>query len=228
MATLGFQELADRLVRYLNELVRRGEMSERGLAKLSGYSQPHIHNVLHGARALKISAADRLLETLGIPLTALLTPDELGGGVPAQPTQALPAPVLQGVLGGGEPFPKDATRPNVQFLAAPVLEGLVNPALVRLSPNERCAWPTIWPRDLVLLDRSPQLRRRPTLESIYAVEWQGGGYVCRCRRMGSMLLTVTDSEGSPEPPARIEIATGELLQTVRGIVAWVGRDLRRG
>lgn len=227
MASLGFGELADRLVRYLNELVQRGEVSERGLAKLSGYSQPHIHNVLHGARTLKISTADRLLETLGIPLSALLTSEELAGGVPGRPTQAQPAPILQGLLGGAEPFPRDGARPALHFLPARTLEGLVNPALAQVSANERSAWPTIWPHDLVLLDRSPHLRRRPTVESFYALEWEEKGYVCRCRRMGGSLLTVTDSPGSPEPPARLEVDAGKLLQAVRGVIVWVGRDLRR-
>ena len=226
MASLGFEELADRLVRYLNELVQCGEVSERGLAKLSGYSQPHIHNVLHGVRALKISTADRLLETLGIPLTALFTQDELAGGAPAERPQALPVAILHGFLGGGEPFPRDSAHPALHFLPARNLEGLINPAIAQLSPNERSAWPTLWPRDLVLLDRSPHLRRRPNLESFYALDWQGRGYLCRCRLLGDALLTVTDEEGSPEPPSRIVLDPGELLRTVRGMIVWVGRDLR--
>ena len=226
MASLGFEGLADRLVRYLNELVQRGELSERGLAKLSGYSQPHIHNVLHGARALNIAMADRLLATMGIPLTALLTPEELSGGLPAQPVQATPTPILSGFLGGGEAFPRDAAHPGLHFLPGRTLEDLINPALARLSSSERSAWPALWPLDLVLLDRSPHRRGRPDLDSLYALEWEGRGYVCRCRRMGESLLTVTDSEGSPEPPPRIKLAPGELLRTVRGVIVWISRDLR--
>lgn len=227
MASLGFGELADRLVRYLNELVRRGEVSERGLARLSGFSQPHIHNVLHGVRALKISTADRLLDTLAIPMTALFTADELAGGAPAMHPQTQPVGVLQGVLGGGETFPRDSAHPVIEFLPGRTLEGLIQPALAQLSAQERSAWPTLWPRDMVLLDRSPHRRRRPRLESLYAVEWEGRGYVCRCRRVGGALLTVTDTDGSPEPPTRIELAHGELLKVVRGVIVWVGRDLER-
>jgi len=227
MASPGFGELADRLVRYLNELVRRGEVSERGLARLSGFSQPHIHNVLHGARALKISTADRLLETLAIPMTALFTAEELAGGTPAAHPLARPVAVLQGALGGGETFPRDAAHPAIEFLPGRTLEGLIQPALAQISAFERSAWPTLWPRDMVLLDRSPHRRRRPDLESFYAVEWEGRGYVCRCRRMGKALLTVTDNEGSAEPPSRIELTPGTLLETVRGVIVWVGRDLER-
>lgn len=227
MGSLGFEELADRLVRYLNELVRRGEVSERGLAKLSGYSQPHIHNVLHRVRALKISTADRLLETLGIPLTALFTQDELAGRAERSPSQGQPVALLQGPLGAGAPFPREMQRPTIQFLPGQTLEGLVNPVLAKLSPEERSAWPTLWPQDLLLLDRSPQRRKTPTLDWFYALEWQGGSYVCRCRRMGSTLLTITEHEGSVEPPARIPAEPGELLSIVRGVVVWVSRDLRR-
>jgi plasmid maintenance system antidote protein VapI len=65
---LGFRELSARLIRYLNAMVRRGEISERGLARLTQYSQPHIHNVLNGKRAMTIELADQIMALLKVPL----------------------------------------------------------------------------------------------------------------------------------------------------------------
>ena len=224
MATPGFGELASRLVRYLNELVRRGEVSERGLARLAGYSQPHVHNVLHGVRALNMAMADRFLETLGISLAALFTADELGGAAPTSGGM-LPAPLLQGPLGGGQPYPRESARPVMELFPARAVRDLVNPAAAVLSRDERSAWPALWPGDMLLLDRSPHVRRRPRLEAYYAICWGEIGYICRCQRIGNGLLTVTESDGSPAPPARLTLAPGELLQVIRGRVVWAGRDL---
>ncbi len=102
---LSFQQLASRLVRYLNELVRRGEATERGLARLTGYSQPHVHNVLKGARGMNPELADSVMERMAIPLLSLLTQEELSGVAPPSPGDALPVPLLSGRLGGGQPFP---------------------------------------------------------------------------------------------------------------------------
>jgi transcriptional regulator with XRE-family HTH domain len=74
---VGFQELRRRLTSYLGERVRSGEVTERGLARLTGISQPHIHNVLKGKRLLSLEGADTVLEALHLDILDLLTPEEL-------------------------------------------------------------------------------------------------------------------------------------------------------
>jgi hypothetical protein len=70
----GFQE---RLTEHLRGLVRGGEVSERGLARLTQVSQPHIHHVLKGKRALSPETADKVLLQLRLDLLDLLEPGEL-------------------------------------------------------------------------------------------------------------------------------------------------------
>ena len=70
----GFQE---RLTAYLRELVRSGEVTERGLARLTQVSQPHIHHVLKGKRLLSPETADKILRLLRLDLMDLLEPGEL-------------------------------------------------------------------------------------------------------------------------------------------------------
>jgi predicted transcriptional regulator len=70
----GFQE---RLTAHLRELVRSGEVTERGLARLTQVSQPHIHHVLKGKRLLSPETADKILRILRLDLMDLLEPGEL-------------------------------------------------------------------------------------------------------------------------------------------------------
>ncbi len=222
----GFRTLAMRIVLHLNVLVRRGEMTERGLAKLTGYSQPHVHNVLKGARGLSADLADQILELLAIKLVSLFTQDELSGLAPPSLTDAIPVPILQGRLGSGKPFPRRSERGQRRFFPLPVLTGLVSPTLAVLDRDELAMSPTLRPNDWVLLDRSPGVRRCPSLEQIYALSWKGRGFVGRCRVVGGALLVVVDNPlGGQQTPSPIPLAGCDVLEIVKGKLVWLGRAL---
>ena len=72
-----FELLQLRLIAHVQQRVQRGELTERGLARHTGISQPHLHNVLKGARVLSPRMADLLLHHLHITLVDLLDADEL-------------------------------------------------------------------------------------------------------------------------------------------------------
>ncbi|MGD0497729.1 MAG: helix-turn-helix transcriptional regulator [Bryobacteraceae bacterium] len=74
---MNFRRFHDRLRANLRQRVRSGEITERGLARLTGVSQPHIHNVLKGKRLLSPEMADRVLDHLRMDLLDLLGPHEL-------------------------------------------------------------------------------------------------------------------------------------------------------
>ncbi len=59
-----FRELHQRLIDVARERVRAGEFTERALARIAEVSQPHMHNVLKGIRALSPDSADRLMRAL--------------------------------------------------------------------------------------------------------------------------------------------------------------------
>ncbi|HEY7393104.1 MAG TPA: helix-turn-helix domain-containing protein [Bryobacteraceae bacterium] len=65
-----------RLLRHLRDRIRQGEITERSLAKITGISQPHLHNVLKGKRLLSTEKADRILSYLRLDLRALLDSDD--------------------------------------------------------------------------------------------------------------------------------------------------------
>jgi len=66
-----------RLIEHVHARVQRGELTERGLARHTGISQPHLHNMLKGARVLSPQMADLLLRHLHITLLDLLDANEL-------------------------------------------------------------------------------------------------------------------------------------------------------
>lgn len=74
---MDFQELQSRLVIFLRERVRSGELTERGLARITRVSQPHIHNILKEKRVPSVSMADRILRHLRMDLLDLLRPDDV-------------------------------------------------------------------------------------------------------------------------------------------------------
>ena len=74
---MNFQELNVRLIAHLRDRISSGEISERGLARLTGVSQPHIHNVLKGKRTFSTEIADIILFFLKLDLLDLIDPEEL-------------------------------------------------------------------------------------------------------------------------------------------------------
>ena len=74
---MNFRELQGRLIAHLRALVRSGDATERGLARLTGVSQPHMHNVLKGKRLLSLEMADQVLAQLHLDLLDFIEPGEL-------------------------------------------------------------------------------------------------------------------------------------------------------
>lgn len=78
-----FGLLQNRLLERLRRRIRNGELTERQIARLTGLSQPHIHNVLKGAKILSPESADLVLLQLKISLFDLFDPEEIDEFMPA-------------------------------------------------------------------------------------------------------------------------------------------------
>jgi antitoxin component HigA of HigAB toxin-antitoxin module len=74
---VNFCEQQRRLIAHLRALVRSGDATERGLARLTGVSQPHMHHVLKGKRVLSLEMADQVLAQLHLDLLDFIEPGEL-------------------------------------------------------------------------------------------------------------------------------------------------------
>ena len=69
---MDFETLQRRLLVRVRTYVRNGELTERGLARMIGISQPHMHHILKGVRTLSIENADRILRRLDLTVLDLL------------------------------------------------------------------------------------------------------------------------------------------------------------
>ena len=190
---MDFRLLQLRLVANMQARVRNGEMSERGLSRLTGISQPHIHNVQKGARVLSINMADRILERLHLDLVDLLTSGdtvaERQAGFVSDACRMVP--LLEGWIGSDQPFPETAGRERYPFLAIDV-ERLEDPAAARLAPDPR-RLPLFSAGGVVLLDRSEASRLRPDENGYFAIALPGGGTIGLVRHAGRRLYLWTRS-----------------------------------
>jgi hypothetical protein len=78
-----FLTLHARLIWMVQVRIRNGDITERGFARLTGISQPHIHHVLKGARALSPGMSDRILEGLGLTVLDLVDGPAWGAALSA-------------------------------------------------------------------------------------------------------------------------------------------------
>ena len=69
---MDFETLQRRLLARVKTYVRNGELTERGLARMIGISQPHMHHILKGVRTLSIENADRILRRLDLTVLDLI------------------------------------------------------------------------------------------------------------------------------------------------------------
>ena len=212
-------ELQNRLLAAVQQKVGRGDWSERRLAHLTGYTQPHIHNVLKRTRGLNLRLADSLLRLLG------LTIEELVNGCGAQTSASGPLAVCSAPFGLRRPFPEAEEQAASPLLAPALSAGLIDPVVMRLAPGEDSMYPLLLPGDYLLVDRAAPLRTRPDFQHVYVLRLRGRGVACRCQVTGSALVLVSDNRSSAHLPAQVPLGHGDILDIVRGKVVWAGRQL---
>ena len=106
---LTFEDLLARLLGEIDRRIRNGSLTERGLARLTNMSQPHVHHILKGKRGMTPKVADRFLRVLGMDASDLLVPED-DMQVRVHEETCLLAPVLEGSAGPGLPAPKVTSR----------------------------------------------------------------------------------------------------------------------
>ena len=215
-----FKLLQTRLVSHLRARVQNGHASERGLARLAGVSQPHIHHVLKGSRLLSMEMADQILLRLRINLMDLLTSEESGASRPADSGECRPVPMLEGWIGREHPYPQVVGLGRYPF-PTPDVDRLESPIAVRLAPDPfRAA--IFSGHGVVLLDRSKEVRCHPDEEGYFALDLSGGGTIGMVRRVGQRLclwVRYADEWQSIALPDR------DPLDLIQGRVSMVTRRL---
>jgi hypothetical protein len=73
---LTLSDLQERFVDLLRKRIRNGEFTGRGLARLVGVSQPHMHNMLRGRRRFSAEVVEDLMCRLRVDARSLMEPVE--------------------------------------------------------------------------------------------------------------------------------------------------------
>ncbi|MCX6603684.1 MAG: hypothetical protein NTV52_08830 [Acidobacteria bacterium] len=232
MSFLSFASLQERLVEVLRSKVRNGEATERGLAKLTGISQPHMHNVLKGQRLLSGELADLILQKLNLTTLDLMERGEMVAFLNRNAkleARAVPIPVLEGLLGPGLPLPRQVPSPLVHTVPHQQAVATTQPVVVQLAddPEMRTVFEA---GDYVLLDQSETLRTYLQPLNFYIVNTPAGALVRAIRREANelVLLTNTIREGSLEGLPRLSLDHADLLGLVLARVVWLTRRRRWG
>ena len=223
-----FAELQGRLISALQSRLRNGELTERRLARLTGISQPHIHNVLKGKRILSIHATDIILRRTDLSLLDLVRPEASAGrfcrGCGAG-GRVVEIPVLAGWLGPGLPLPKELSPVDRYPFPIGDLSSVERPAVARLAADAAMR-ARFGENDLALLDHSPARRVQLRQGALYLVNRRGEGLIRHVRLERDDLLVLRCA--GPEHEGRCEafpLGWSHLLDVVQARVAWLGRFL---
>jgi len=209
---MDFALLQERLVALIRERVRSGEVTERGLATLAGVSQPHVHNVLKGARRLSTDMADHLLRRLRIDLIDLIQEDIRSERGP-QPRSYRAVPCLTEPLGHGKPFPSEGGE-FYPFRSEQV-DMLEDPVVARVGEDDELP-PPLQQHDWILLDRGERVCRSGS-EGLYVVQIRNAALIRRLRPAGPAWEVLS--------PARGRVRDRAMLELMKAKVVWFGRRL---
>lgn len=102
-----FEQLLARLLKEVAGRIQNGQFTERGLARMSRLSQPHVHHILKGKRGMTPEVADRFLQALGMEADDLFGKAEAEErmGPPQGESRCTLLPVLDGLVGPADPAP---------------------------------------------------------------------------------------------------------------------------
>jgi hypothetical protein len=216
-----FHELQGRLVDLARARVRAGELTERGLARMCGLSQPHMHNVLKNIRVLSIPSADRLMLALDIRVLDLLW--RVSSESDAQ-VRAIP--ILRNRIGPGTDAVLTSIRGHVP-LPQSLLTDVVEPLAARLGPDLVLPH-ELATHDLVLLDQNPRIRAAPGCPGLWVIS-EGAGLRVRYLRMEGTRLCVANEVTLeyPEKWHSIPLQGRNILDIVRARIVWMGREMEK-
>jgi len=189
-----FTDLQYSLLEILKARIRNGELTERGLARLVGVSQPHMHNVLKGARFLSPNLADQILRHLHMSAVDLMNREGVARHVPPEQPSASEythVPMLDGTLGPGHSWPSRVHSHNRFALLTEQLGQMIGPVVVQLAGDIRMQG-VFEAGDFALLDQS--LHARTTIEAgaLYVVKRGNTGVLRRLRTSGRNIFIVAE------------------------------------
>ena len=212
-------DLYGRLLDTARQKVRSGAVTERGLARLCGLSQPHMHNVLKSIRSMSPEAADRLMHALDLNVSALIFQSFTGNE-----TEITLVPVIRNRIGPGIGAVFTVFRGFMPFSTAR-LTPLVDPVVAQLAPDLMLP-KVLAPNDYVLLDQNPEVRERVTSPGCWVIAENGAVRVRYVKLMGNDVCvanTATLRDAARWHP--IPLKGRNILEIVRARVVSISREM---
>ena len=218
---MDFENLQRRLVEELRWRVNNGEVTERGLARSVGISQPHIHKVLKGTKILSTKFCDRILSALDLSVFDLAEEFDVEEWLRerrAAGPESVILKVLDGVIGPGQPWPNWAAGRAAFAVRRSDIERFGHPVAAQLAPDARMAG-AIGTFEWVVLDQAIDERRRPTPESLYLIWHREEALIRHVAFVGNKAFIIAeDVRRQPAGWEEIAITQLELPSLVRARV----------
>jgi hypothetical protein len=226
---LTFLDARLKLLAYVRNEVRNGELTERGFARLIGISQPHAHNVLKGVRTLSPEVFDLVLKYLHLSLLDLAPAEEIEAQIERRRRHERVAEIafLDAPVGPGRPWPAGVNwrQTYPQPFAAATVSGELLMTRLASDPNMTA---TLASYDIALVDTSGRGRSPIAPEGLYVIE-RRGETVLRYIRWGKrwpylVSDAVWDNPLAWEP---VTLSTARFQDAVKARVVWLGRERDR-
>ena len=222
-----FGDLREALLECLRARVRNGQLTERGLARLTGISQPHMHNLLKGVRTMSPEIGDRILYHLRLSTLDLIDSITLRKHVAANEQDASAysyLPLLEGRVGPGHPWPSLVESYERFPVPLSTVARMFHPVVVRVGDDVRMH-PLFSDGDLLLLDQSRCARTEPAPEALYVIKRGRVGLVRRLRSSGGALYMVSDDcQDRPAAWERLPVEGQQITHFVRARAQFISRD----
>jgi transcriptional regulator with XRE-family HTH domain len=223
-----FDDFQKMLVASLRARVRNGELTERGLAKAVGVSQPHIHNILKGVRILSPEIGDQILQELNLSLFDLLNPEHADRPLSLDviaASQYSQVPVLKGRIGPGHPWPTEISSSERFPISYSKLAGMSHPVVARTARDEAME-PVFAADDIALLDQAPASRTTIHADSFYVLKRGNHGLIRRLRLVANSLYVVAETHlFRPAEWERVSMVNLDLTHIVRARVTFLAPEV---
>ena len=213
---MDFCDLQERLLRDVKRRVSSGEITERKLARTTGISQPHMHNILKGVRDLTLNNADRILQALRLSVCDLLEIQELQHGLDWHSKAGIhgrEVPVVAGLLGSGSSWPPVISRFERYHLAESHFQRFRQPVAGRLAPDPAMS-DLFAGGELIILETDLKMSDSVDPVDLFLVALHNGIFV-RYLRVGRHWVYVVDSLSAQRPLQWTTIRRSSLVTAVK-------------
>jgi hypothetical protein len=221
-------DFQDAAVAWLRRSVQNGEITERGLARMTGISQPHVHNVLNGKRRASPELIDHVFRELRLSVLDVVDADRLRRHIEERAgvrASSLHVPVLRGKIGPGHKWPTAADRHGSFSFPLDLIGKMWQPVAVRLADDARMR-PLFGEGDVALLDQSYEARTVFDADAYYAIKRGNSGLIRRIRASGRTIYAVADdSLNTPSRWESLPLGEHQVTHFVRARVTLVGTDM---